>query len=174
MPLELPRRALLAGGGAAALALAGCTGAEPEATERERDRRAETALRLRHNAARASGGLLARYDAALATHPALAPALAPLRAALAAQLAVLSEAGSSHKPEQRARQAEATASATAAVPEADPDPDRAVADLAAAERRVARERLAELAGAPPETARLLASLSAAGSVHVHLLNEARS
>ncbi|MGK5641747.1 hypothetical protein ACSNOK_26005, partial [Streptomyces sp. URMC 126] len=53
-----------------------------------------------------------------------------------------------------------------AVPD---DPDEALAALAAAERRTADGRGAALADAPPELARLLASVAAAGAAHAYLL-----
>ncbi|MDB1089706.1 hypothetical protein PJ985_19300 [Streptomyces sp. ACA25] len=162
--MELPRRALLACAAAGfATALSGCAGRNPdgaapqeEATPGERS--AETA-RLRRRTAQDSAELLARYDAALAAHPALAPALAPLRKTVADQLSVV-------------RSGEPPAPAPD-VPGAPAEPAAALAALADAERQLSHVRLRALTEAPPELARLLASLSAAGSVHTYLLNEVR-
>ncbi|WP_394342159.1 hypothetical protein [Streptomyces spongiicola] len=44
-------------------------------------------------------------------------------------------------------------------------------ELAAAERRTADGHAAALSAAPPEYARLLASVAAAGAVHAYLLTE---
>lgn len=52
-----------------------------------------------------------------------------------------------------------------------PDEKQARADLAAAERRTADARAAALVSAPPELARLLASVAAAGAAHAYLLTE---
>ncbi|MCI0385176.1 hypothetical protein [Streptomyces sp. CNQ085] len=51
------------------------------------------------------------------------------------------------------------------------DPGRALAALADAERTAADALTRALDGAPPELARLLASVAAAGAVHVYLLTE---
>ncbi|MCE7080016.1 hypothetical protein [Streptomyces sp. ST2-7A] len=53
------------------------------------------------------------------------------------------------------------------------DPDAALAALATEERRVSEERLHALGNAPAESARLLASLSAAGAARTYLLTGAR-
>lgn len=171
MPSELPRRTLLTGAGAlAAAALTGCTGGGPGAAEEarehaERAERSPAALRLRRRAARDSAALLERYDAVAAAHPHLAESLAPLRAAVAAQLAAVREDGTDTPP------ADAPPADAAGPPAAaDGGGARAALDsLAAAERTVADGRLAALADAPPELARLLASMAAAGAVQERLL-----
>ncbi|MCD2464069.1 hypothetical protein ACFCWD_28485 [Streptomyces sp. NPDC056374] len=184
------RRALLTAGiaAAAATALPGCTAAEepgprkPGAAEVEAARvaRAEAALRLR--SVTASRSLLERYDAALAAHPALAPRLTPLRRSVAAHTKALGEGGTTVRPATAApsptatatASAGSTASAGAAVPSPAPvaaDPRTALNELAAAERTTSDTHTAALVTAPPEYARLLASVAAAGAAHAYLLTE---
>lgn len=115
---------------------------------------------LRAGAARDSAALLERYDATAAAHPPLAPGLGPLREQVAQHLAVFAAAPGSPS---------ASASARPRRVRIDADPGRAVADLADSERRLADARTAALAGAPPEEARLLASVAACGACHVLLL-----
>ncbi|MGW8364862.1 hypothetical protein ACWGK1_30425 [Streptomyces wedmorensis] len=188
------RRALLvAGATAGAAALVGCDSSsdggtrQPTAAEREAERvaRAEAALRLR--AVTSARGLLERYDAVLAAHPALAPRLTPLRRSVAAHAKALGEGGTTVIP------ATATASPSAA-PSAPPsagasptpaattratatpapvpaDPRAALKELAAAARAASDRHTAALLTAPPEYARLLASVAAAGAAHAYLLTE---
>ncbi|MBP2585096.1 hypothetical protein J3A78_005574 [Streptomyces sp. PvR006] len=187
------RRALLTAGiaAAAATALPGCTAAEdpgprkPSAAEVEAERvaRAEAALRLR--SVTASRSLLERYDAALAAHPALAPRLTPLRRSVAAHTKALGEGGTTVRPATAAPSPTATAPATAtasagasasARPAPSPapvaaDPRAALKELAAAERTTSDTHTAALVTAPPEYARLLASVAAAGAAHAYLLTE---
>ncbi|MFF3840900.1 hypothetical protein [Streptomyces sp. NPDC001930] len=187
------RRALLTAGvsAAAAAALPGCTTSadpgprKPNAAEVEAERvaRAEAALRLR--SVTASRTLLERYDAALAAHPALAPRLTPLRRSVAAHAEALGEGGTTVRPATAPATATATstagASATASasasartapspVPVA-ADPRAALKELAAAERTASDAHTAALVTAPPEYARLLASVAAAGAAHAYLLTE---
>ncbi|MER7538281.1 hypothetical protein ABTX77_26315 [Streptomyces sp. NPDC097704] len=195
------RAVLVAGAAAGAAALAGCTSApggqprRPSAAEREAERvaRAEAALRLR--SVTAARSLLERYDAALAAHPALAPRLTPLRGAVAAHAKALGEGGtaspapgktpgggvSAAEPAGATGPAAPAASASAsgsANPVASPgavrvaaDPRAALRELAAAERSAADGHAAALLTAPPEYARLLASVAAAGAAHAYLLTE---
>lgn len=58
-----------------------------------------------------------------------------------------------------------------APPSVPDDPGAALKDLAAAERRTSDAHAAALVHAPPELARLLASLAAAGAAHAYLLTE---
>ncbi|MFF4173932.1 hypothetical protein [Streptomyces sp. NPDC001744] len=174
------RRALLVAGAAAgATALVGCTSPggdggprRPDAAEREAARaaRAEAALRARSVAA--ARGLLERYDAVLAAHPALTPRLTPLRRSVAAHVKALGEGGTGPaEPVTASRAPSASASAPAApapVPVA-ADAGAALGQLAAAERAASDGHTAALLAAPPEYARLLASVAASGAVHVHLL-----
>lgn len=185
------RRALLTAGiaAAAATALPGCTAAEepgprkPGAAEVEAERvaRAEAALRLR--SVTASRSLLERYDAALAAHPALAPRLTPLRRSVAAHVKALGEGGTTVRPATAAPSPTATATAStgstasaSARPAPSPapvaaDPRTALNELAAAERATSDTHTAALVAAPPEYARLLASVAAAGAAHAYLLTE---
>ncbi|MER5967296.1 hypothetical protein [Streptomyces sp. NPDC002057] len=177
------RRALLTAGvsAAAAAALTGCTTSEqagprrPSAAEREAERaaRAEAALRLR--SVTASRSLLERYDATLAAHPALAGRLVPLRRSVAAHTEALGEGGTTVRP----------ASASPAAPPASAPPKRpvpspvpvaadagaALKELAEAARTASDAHAATLLTAPPEYARLLASVAAAGAAHAYLLTE---
>ncbi|MFE0650698.1 hypothetical protein ACFVZH_19120 [Streptomyces sp. NPDC059534] len=206
------RRALLVAGAAAgAAALTGCTTSSDSGTRRpsaaeleaERVARAEAALRLR--SATTARGLLERYDATLAAHPALAPRLTPLRHSAAAHTKALAEGGTTVAPAA----APATPSASPASPTASPtappaspaatasptgapsatapatgspvvkppvaavpaDPKAALKQLAAAAREASDRHTAALLTAPPEYARLLASVAAAGAAHAYLLTE---
>ncbi|MER5208873.1 hypothetical protein [Streptomyces sp. NPDC002825] len=178
------RRALLVAGAAAgATALAACTSSSadgprrPSAAELEAERvaRAEAALRLR--SVTAAHGLLERYDATLAAHPALAPRLTPLRRAVAAHAKALGEGGTAVRPTTAPATPSASASASR-KPAASPTPVRVAAapgaaleELAAAERTASDGHTAALLTAPPEYARLLASVAASGAVHAYLLTE---
>ncbi|MFE4589646.1 hypothetical protein [Streptomyces laurentii] len=174
------RRVLLAAGAAgtagAAAALAGCASGgergagQPSAAERAA--RAEAALRTR--SAATGRTLLARYDAVLAAHPALAGRLRPLRAAVAAHVTALGEGGSAPAPPASpSASTSPSASASAAAPARVPaDPDAALRELAAAVRATADTHTAALDTAPPEYARLLASVAAAGAAQTFLLTGA--
>ncbi|MEU7410460.1 hypothetical protein AB0B40_14240 [Streptomyces sp. NPDC042638] len=151
------RRSLLASAAGAAL-LAGCS-AGPDSG----DDGPSAAARARARAARDSRGLLDRYDAVLAAHPALADRLGPLRTQVAAHATAFAEGA----PATAAATAGPSASATP-VPAAEKD---AVAGLAAAERALADRRARELLTVPGELARLLASVAAAGAAHAYLLTE---
>jgi Prokaryotic membrane lipoprotein lipid attachment site len=144
VPLS-PRRRILLITGAVAL-LAGCSGKEAE--------RKRAADRLRRQAARQSAALLGRYDATLTAHPALADRLTPLHANVARHLKAFGG--------KRASTGEPT------VPQDEPGALTALAD---AERRTADARTRALGDAPPELARLLASVAAAGGVHAYLITE---
>ncbi|MFE5939288.1 hypothetical protein [Streptomyces sp. NPDC056470] len=190
------RRALLAAG---AVTLAGCTsesgGGRPrKPSAAERAAIAEAALRRR--SASTSRTLLERYDAVLAAHPPLAARLAPLRAAVAAHVAALGEGAAKDAPSADTRPADTrpegagagratsgtgTGSGTASPapsgsgapvpPTVATDPAVALEELAAAARSTADVHTATLLDAPPEYARLLASVAAAGAVHAYLLTE---
>ncbi|MEU6101070.1 hypothetical protein [Streptomyces flaveolus] len=158
------RRSLLASAAGAAL-LAGCSGGSgsdtapaPSADERARAR-----------AARDSEVLAARYDAVIAAHPGLAARLRPLRDEVVRHAEAFGGA--------RTTSPEASPSGTAraagpgdgsAVPVTEKD---ALAGLAAAERELADRRAGALLEAPGESARLLASVAAAGAAHMFLLTE---
>ncbi|MEU4067198.1 hypothetical protein AB0F25_33195 [Streptomyces wedmorensis] len=188
------RRALLvAGATAGATALVGCDSSsdggtrQPTAAEREAERvaRAEAALRLR--AVTSARGLLERYDAVLAAHPALAPRLTPLRRSVAAHAKALGEGGTTVIPATATASPSAppsagasagaspapaaTTRATAAPAPVPADPRAALKELAAAARAASDRHTAALLTAPPEYARLLASVAAAGAAHAYLLTE---
>ncbi|WP_245689532.1 hypothetical protein [Streptomyces chattanoogensis] len=149
------RRTLLAGAalGGAAL-LTGCS----EDPAPERDGHSSAAARLRRGAARDSTALLARYDATLAAHPTLEPALRPLRTEVARHAEAF---GVSHP-----------SSAGHPRPQVPKDERTARAQLADSERKLADKRTTALTTAPPELARLLASVAAAGAAHAYLLTKA--
>ncbi|MHB6910014.1 hypothetical protein [Streptomyces sp. DB-54] len=172
------RTTLLAGAalGGAAL-LAGCADhARPAAEAPEQSAAAE---RLRARAARDSTALLARYDATLAAHPALGTPLRPLRAEVARH----AEAFASDRPSAGASASASTSASTSAsappagaargagAPRVPADERGARTALADAERTLADARTAALVSAPPELARLLASVAAAGAAHAYLLTE---
>ncbi|MFF2010861.1 hypothetical protein ACFVWY_17585 [Streptomyces sp. NPDC058195] len=159
------RRGALTATGAAALGavLAGCgDGAGREggsgrsgATAAEQAAAVRAEKRIRSAAARTSLELLGRYEKTAGAHPSAAAALAPLRDASRAHAEALAPAGGR---------------AAAAPSPAAPDGARtAVKELAAAERRAADDRLAALVEAPPELARLLASVAAANAAHAFVL-----
>ncbi|MGW7418171.1 hypothetical protein [Streptomyces sp. NPDC054863] len=158
------RRALAWSGAAAAGLLAGCSdggtsssgsaGTQPSTAVRK------AALHLRETAARTSTDLLAHYDALLKKHPGEAARLKPLRAEVARQAKVLRGTG---------RAGAGTAPVTVAT-----DARAAVRELAEAEQRASDAHLAAVVPATPELARLLASVAAAGAVHVYLLTDGAS
>ncbi|MGW2721560.1 hypothetical protein [Streptomyces sp. NPDC001492] len=162
-PLRAPsgprRRSVLASAAGAAL-LVGCSaggseesaGGSPSVTEKARAR-----------AARDSVGLLGRYDAVIAAHPAVAEQLGALRAEVGRHVEAFGGTVAKASP--------ATpdpASPSAAVPA---NQKEALGGLAAAERALADRRIAALLDVPGELARLLASVAAAGAAHVYLLTE---
>ncbi|MFF5017277.1 hypothetical protein [Streptomyces sp. NPDC001165] len=163
-----PRRRTLFASAAGAALLVGCSadpdsgggGDTPSATERARAR-----------AAKDSAGLLARYDAVLAAHPALAERLRPLRAEVAAHAKAFGGTTATGSPSPTATGSPSPAASTAtprAVPATEKD---ALADLAAAERGLADRRTKALLDVPGELARLMASVAAAGAAHAYLLTE---
>jgi hypothetical protein len=158
-----PRRRSLFASAAGAALLAGCssgadsresTGGSPSVTAKARAR-----------AARESAGLLERYDAVLAAHPAVAERLRPLRAEVVRH----TEAFGGTVAKGSAASASPAPSPSAAVPVSEKD---ALAQLAAAERTLADRRAAALLDVPGELARLMASVAAAGAAHAYLLTEA--
>ncbi|GGQ87794.1 hypothetical protein [Streptomyces flaveolus] len=159
------RRSLLASAAGAAL-LAGCSGGSgsdtapaPSADERARAR-----------AARDSEVLAARYDAVIAAHPGLAARLRPLRDEVVRHAEAFGggarTASPTASPSGTARAAGPGDGAGVPVTEKE-----ALAGLAAAERELADRRAGALLEAPGESARLLASVAAAGAAHMFLLTE---
>ncbi|MGW1229367.1 hypothetical protein [Streptomyces sp. NPDC001515] len=158
------RGALTAAGAVASGAvLAGCGGGGDgdgaragagTSADRISAERAETALRT---AARETGAtLLARYESVIAAHPATAPGLAPLRDAVRAHVVAFGKGTGASLSAVRTRPGTTTAAA-------------AVRALATAERQAAAAHTEALMEAPPELARLLASVAAAASAHAYLL-----
>ncbi|GGO93572.1 hypothetical protein [Wenjunlia tyrosinilytica] len=157
------RSVLRAGAGATALTAAGAAvgaagltacsnGQEGTAADGSRGNR------LRARAAEDAAALIAAYDATLRAHPDLEKELRPLRADLVLHL----EAFGGH----------GTPSSASSSPGASDVPDGAVAAkraLARTERRTADARTADLLDAPPELARLLASVAASGAGRALLL-----
>nr|WSW66481.1 hypothetical protein OG461_09935 [Streptomyces sp. NBC_00995] len=163
------RRGALTATGAIAMgaALAGCgsdgggddesagrKGSARTAADRSSADRAETALRAR--ARGVSTSLFAQYESVVRTHPATAAGLAPLRDAVRAHITALGPGDALGLVRTRPGTGDARA---------------AVRELAAAERRAAASHTQALMKAPPELARLLASVAAAASVHAYLLTE---
>ncbi|MGZ9933725.1 hypothetical protein ACXNSR_28060 [Streptomyces sp. NC-S4] len=168
LPSRPSRRSLLAGaaGAAGAALLTGCS--DGPATDAALTVPLER--RMREAAVRDSARLLERYDSTAAAHPALASRLAPLRAAVAAHTAALSPTPSAPPSPSPSRSGGTGAAAPAASGEpVPPKPDEALTALADAERSLSESRTIDLAGAPGELARLLASVAACGAVHAYLL-----
>lgn len=158
LPAASPsRRNVLHAGLAAGLAgtaLGGC--ADAEAT-----RRAKQENGLRKRAAKETALLVAAYDATIEAHPDLAAELRPLRAELVRHL----EAFGGHELPSPSGSA-STGSSSPQVPKGAKAARRALAE---AEKRTADARADSLLDAPPELARLLASVAASGAGHVLLL-----
>ncbi|WP_053753516.1 hypothetical protein [Streptomyces sp. MMG1533] len=169
-----PRRRTLLASAAGAVLLVGCsagsedsdggTGGSPSVVERARAR-----------AAGESTDLVARYDAVIAVHPALAERLGPLRAEAVRHAEAFGGVGKaspsvspSMSPSVSASPPSASAAPSPAVPANEQD---ALAGLAAAERTLADRRAKALLDLPGEPARLLASVAAAGAAHAYLLTE---
>jgi hypothetical protein len=198
-PARPRRRTLLTAGGATWLAalLSGCSGGstgEAAGGGSAEDSSAADALRAR--AGRDSSALLARYDATAAAHPSLARRLQPLRQETAQHLQAFGGAPTSASasaappsPSTAATASPATAASAPAEPHSTPssgrpatplsapssappvpaDAGQALAALARAERSTADSRATALLDAPPELARLLASVAACGAAHAFLL-----
>ncbi|WP_415925544.1 hypothetical protein [Streptomyces sp. ME19-01-6] len=168
------RNLLLAGGAAGAAALlAGCSDGSGSRPDAAGIRAGEERLRTR--GARDSAALLARYEATADAHPGLADRLRPLREETARHLDAFrtpdrpgpsSPASGSASP---SASPSASAGAAARVPDVPKDEKKALAALARAERHTAGTRTAALRDAPPELARLLASIAACGAAHAYLL-----
>ncbi|MGW6401007.1 hypothetical protein [Streptomyces sp. NPDC055134] len=147
---------------AGAALLTGCSDGEDPASDGARGARSVSdTQRIKARAARDSGDLLDRYEAALAAHPALAARLGPLRDEVARH------AKSFGAPARPAAPASASPSPSAS-PASEKDTVRALAE---AERQLADRRAAALVDAPAELARLLASVAAAGAGHAYLLTK---
>ncbi|MCA1222935.1 hypothetical protein [Streptomyces sp. 8L] len=173
------RRHTLRGAGAAtaAVLLAGCTSsgpAKPSAAQRTARDQAARAAALRSRAAATSRSLLDQYDAVIARHPGQASRLAPLRAAVAEHVKALAPASPSSPAASATPSGGPAGAAGATAAAVSADPAAAVGALATAEQRASRTQTAALMDAPPELARLLASIAAANSVHQYLLSQGAS
>lgn len=142
--------------------------------------------RLRRDATRQSLDLLAHYDATADAHSGLAERLRPLRAATLRHAEVLSgedrkngEGGKGRDGRGQNREHDGDGRGDDGLgggrhgrhgsPKVPGEEKAALTALGDAERRTAQARTAALVKAPPETARLLASLAAAGAAHAYLL-----
>ncbi|MFF1839719.1 hypothetical protein ACFVXE_36980 [Streptomyces sp. NPDC058231] len=186
------RRSALTATGVIALgaALAGCggdadRGGKGSAPAGAREAAAKAESTLRATAARASGSLLTEYEQVITAHPATGAGLAPLRDAVRAHTEALRQGGSTSPPSPGSTalspggdkaaspgtvpSGEATASASSGP--AAVGARAAVKELAVSERRTADAHAAALLTAPPELARLLASIAAACAAHAYLLTE---
>lgn len=172
-PGDPRRRRVLAGGAAALLAGGGAALTGCSDDPGPRDDRSSAEERLRARAGRGSAALLERYDATIGAHAALAERLRPLRAEVARHAAALGARPSSASPSASGAVSPSEASASAPAGKSGPavpgDEKAALAALADAERRTADTHTAALAAAPPELARLLASVAASGAAHAYLL-----
>nr|WSZ98794.1 hypothetical protein OH820_26835 [Streptomyces sp. NBC_00857] len=166
------RRVLTAASATAAGLLTACSSGSGDGPGSEAAARAESALRIR--SAGTSRKLLVQYDAVLERHPGQKTRLAPLRAAVARQVAALAPRSRETRKSTNPSSAAPSASVTAAAPGSPAvaaDPAQALKALGAAERRTADAHTTALMEAPPELARLLASVAAASAAHAYLLTE---
>ncbi|MFD7867049.1 hypothetical protein [Streptomyces sp. NPDC057682] len=158
------RRGALTAAGAVATGavLAGCGGDDGDGaragtgTSADRVSAARTETTLRTAARQVGTTLLARYDSVIEAHPATASGLAPLRDAVRAHVLAFGKGTGASLSMVRTRPGTTTAAA-------------AVRALATAERQAAAAHTEALMKAPPELARLLASVAAAASAHAYLL-----
>ncbi|AQU66261.1 hypothetical protein BBN63_08355 [Streptomyces niveus] len=189
------RGALLAVGAAAGGLLTACTDGDDGSRGPTSAAAVRAAKALRVKSAGTSRELLRQYDAVLERHPDQATRLTPLRSAVARHVTALSppqppkKKGGSAKPSPSLPASSVPSSApssapslgTAAgdtgdaasgpAPSVPADPGAAIRELAAAERRASDAHADALVHAPPELARLLASLAAADAAHAYLLTE---
>lgn len=149
--------------------LTGCTDAPDAMTDS--DGRASADEPLRTRAAHESALLLARYDATIKAHPALANRLRPLRNEVARHAEALGSPPSPATPSRTATRPSGSPSRAEEVPR---DARTALTTLARAEQRTADARLTALTTASPELARLLASVAASGAAHAYLLAQSRT
>jgi hypothetical protein len=164
------RRSLLASAaGAGAALLTGCS-ASDSSSETTKEA-ASAADRARARAARDSEGLATRYAAVLAAHPALAARLSPLRAEVVRHAEAFGAGKRTSATPSASASSSPAASASAPAASVPAREEDALAELASAERALADRRTKALEEVPGELARLLASVAAAGAVHVYLLTE---
>ncbi|SCK37404.1 hypothetical protein H181DRAFT_03170 [Streptomyces sp. WMMB 714] len=171
-PAAGPRRRSMLTGTLSALGPLAALGAATGCTDGADEDDAQAARReqsLRKKAAGQSRALAARYEATIDAHSGLADKLRPLHAVALRHAEVLAgkkDAGRGKDGAAGGGGTEGGDGKGAAVPRKE---KAALAALGDAERRTADERNAALAEAPPELARLLASVAAAGAVHAYLL-----
>ena len=170
--------ALAAAGGATVSVggVSGCSGGDSVDAENS-----AAARQLRASAAEQSEALLSRYERTAAAHGGLAERLKPLREAVVRHVSALRDSGTSGEPSSSPADPEAPpsdepsaspgTSAAAREPKIPEERKAALAALASEEKRLAARRTKALDGAPPELARLLASLAAAGAAHAYLLGK---
>ncbi|MFE7272642.1 hypothetical protein [Streptomyces sp. NPDC057623] len=174
--LSGPRRRTLLASVAGAALLVGCSSGS-EDSDGGSSGSPSLAERARARAARDSAGLVERYDAVLATHPALAVLAGPLRAETVRHVEAFGggtsgPSGASSTTSEAPKDASGSPSPSSSPPAAVPANEQdALADLAAAERALADRRAKALLDLPGELARLLASVAAAGAAHAYLLTE---
>ncbi|MFJ8046354.1 ferritin-like domain-containing protein [Kitasatospora sp. NPDC096147] len=165
---SLTRRSLLALGAltGASLLICGCTDEEhgPAAEQRQRE---DADRPVRTKAVADTDLLLAGYDAVAASAGSQAEQLRTLRAEVAEHRAALA-AG---LPSGSATPSASPSGSATPAPSGSGGPVGSVAQLAAAERTTAQARLAQLGGASPELARLLAAVAASGAVHAEILGD---
>ncbi|MFD7388764.1 hypothetical protein ACFV46_09875 [Streptomyces sp. NPDC059852] len=168
-----PRRRTLLASAAGTALLAGCSSA-PGDPDGGTSGSPSLAERARARAARDSEGLVGRYDAVLAAHPALERLLVPLRAEAVRHVEAFGggASGASASPSPSpSPSGPGSPSPSASAPAVPTDERDALAELAAAERTLADQRAKALLEMPGELARLLASVAAAGAAHAFLLTE---
>ncbi|MEU9577058.1 hypothetical protein [Streptomyces chilikensis] len=168
------RRTLLASAaGAASVLLAACSAGSPGRSDAARTPTADERALTR--AATDSAELAAVYDAVLTAHPGLAARLTPLRDAVLRHAEAFGEhAGAKSSPSRSSSPSGVPAGQPAAAPSPSgpavpDDEEEALGSLADAERELSARRTRELSGLGGGTARLLASVAAAGAVHAYLL-----
>lgn len=163
-PSAGPRRRSMVAGTLGILPLGALTACSDDAGSARADAESR---RLRREAARQSRELLARYDATADAHTQLAEKLGPLRAATLRHTEVLDSRRGSEDAKGDPRSG--GHDGKQGGPKVPGEAKAALAALGDAERRTAEARTSALLQAPPETARLLASLAAAGAAHAYLL-----
>jgi hypothetical protein len=171
VPYPPPRRRSLLATFAGGALLVGCSSGT-DGSEEITSGSPSLVERARVRAARDSQGIVERYDAVLAAHPALAPLLGPLRSEAARHAEAFG--GSTASPATASPTATASPSPSSSLPPSVTVPATAkdaLAQLAAAERALADRRAKALLDMPGELARLLASVAAAGAAHAYLLTE---
>ncbi len=157
--------------------LAACSAGSPGRSDAARTPTADERALTR--AATDSAELAAVYDAVLTAHPGLAARLTPLRDAVLRHAEAFGEhAGAKASPSSSPSRSSSPSGVPAGQPAAAPSPSgpavpddetEALGSLADAERELSARRTRELSGLGGGTARLLASVAAAGAVHAYLL-----